>query len=395
MTAYFSDRLRAVRLRDDDRGSIMLAMMAAIVVSGLVFATLAMIAQGERKTRSDQGFTAAIQGADAGIQDAFVTISALPPSDTSTTLSNQSGVNVGGISYTWTATRASGTALTWNVTSQATGVFAGTQTTRTVTASVKQASLFPMAAFADSTINFNGNNAAVSYPDDGFGIVGTNSTLTLKGSSTTVQGVALYDTDTLGETDRCTGQGCPSTSLVTTSPSKLDIKSAVATDGFITQQLDACKAASGGALQAFVGSSIAASSTPYCFSSFYADTQNFTVTGDPNLSAIVYVDGGDVTLGNKNHASVNYDVPNNPSSVRLRIYSTGSSVSVYNQGNVSAAVYAPNAACVGETSNAQTDYWGSLICNTIDNVGGWTFHYDTRLGALGDGTWHVRNYAEP
>ena len=60
-----------------------------------------------------------------------------------------------------------------------------------------------------------------------------------------------------------------------------------------------------------------------------------------------------------------------------------------------AAVYAPNAACTGQTSNAGTDFYGSMICNTIDNVGGWTFHYDTRLAALGDGTWHIKAYAEP
>jgi hypothetical protein len=36
-----------------------------------------------------------------------------------------------------------------------------------------------------------------------------------------------------------------------------------------------------------------------------------------------------------------------------------------------------------------------MIRNTIDNVGGWTFHYDTRLNAIGDGTWRVKNYAEP
>ena len=94
-------------------------------------------------------------------------------------------------------------------------------------------------------------------------------------------------------------------------------------------------------------------------------------------------------------SEVNYDVPSQPDSIKLQIYTTGNTVSMYNQGNIAAAIYAPNAACGGVSSNAQTDFWGSMICNTIDNVGGWTFHYDTRLNAIGDGTWRVKNYAEP
>jgi hypothetical protein len=393
MTSSTSLVQRRRTLASDDRGSIMLAMMAAIVVAGIVFATLSMVAAGEHKTRSDQRYTAAIQGADAGIQDAFVQISRLPANATSVSLQNATGVKVGDVDYTWTATRSSPSAVTWSVTSTATGRFGADTSTRTVAATIAQASMFPMAAFADSTINFNGNNHAVSYPDTGKGIVGTNTSLTLKGSSTTVDGMSLFDTDTAGTDNRCTGQGCPTTSDTVYAPQKLDIKTAVSSTGFIVQQLDACKADE--PLTAFVGDSIEARVEPYCFSSFFADTQSFTVTGDPNLSAKVFVDGGDVTLGNKNHADVNYDVANNPSSVRLQIFSTGSTVNVYNQGDVSAAVYAPNAACSGETSNAQTDYWGSMICNTIDNVGGWTFHYDTRLSTLGDGTWHIRGYSEP
>ena len=376
-----------------DDGSIMLAMLAAIVVAGIVFATLTMVAGGERKTRSDQRYTAAIQGADAGVQDAFVQISRLAPSATTVSLQSAAGVKVGDVTYTWTATRVSASAISWSVTSTGTGKFGTSSTTRTVKAMIAQSSLFPMAAFADSTINFNGNNGAVSYPDPGKGIVGTNTTLTLKGTSTSVDGLSLFDTDTAGSTNRCTGTGCPAASTTVYSPQKLDIKTAVSSTGFIVQQLNACQSQT--PLAAFVGDTIEARVEPYCFTSFFADTQNFTVTGPANLSAKVFVAGGDVTLGNKNHASVNYDIPSDPTSVRLQIFSTGSTVNVYNQGNVSAAVYAPNAACSGETSNAQTDYWGSMICNTIDNVGGWTFHYDTRLSALGDGTWHIRRYSEP
>jgi hypothetical protein len=100
-------------------------------------------------------------------------------------------------------------------------------------------------------------------------------------------------------------------------------------------------------------------------------------------------------LGDKNHSDVNYDVPSQPDSIKLQIYTTGNTVSMYNQGHIAAAIYGPNAACGGVSSNAATDFYGSMICKTIDNVGGWTFHFDMRLASVGDGIWRVKNYAEP
>jgi hypothetical protein len=155
--------------------------------------------------------------------------------------------------------------------------------------------------------------------------------------------------------------------------------------------LDICKAE--GPLTAFVGTTIAARDEPYCFTSFFADTQNFTVTGTGE--ARIFVEGGDVVLGNKNHSDINYDIVGAPSSIQLQIYTTGQTVSMYNQGSIAAAIYAPDAACGGVTSNAATTFYGSMICKTIDNVGGWTFMYDTRLSSIGDGTWRLRDYSEP
>jgi hypothetical protein len=106
------------------------------------------------------------------------------------------------------------------------------------------------------------------------------------------------------------------------------------------------------------------------------------------------VDGGDVTLGDANHSNINNDVPGAPSSIRLQIYSTGTTVSMYNQSVLAAAIYAPNASCGGVTSNSTSDFYGSVICKVIDNVGGWTFHYDTRLASIGNGAYRIRQYTE-
>lgn len=375
---------------------MLLALVTILSVTAIVGAVLTAVVRQQTSTRFDQRFSTSIQGADAGVQSAYFAINSLPLSSTVTSLSSTSPVVEGATSYTWTATRSSGTALSWDVTSTGTTTESGTATTsRTVTARIAQSPLFPLAAFADSSVTFNGNNKAVSYPDPGFGVVGTNGTLTLKGASTEVDGASLYDYDAHPDLSRCSGTGCPASSDISTIGERLDITSAVETGGFIQQQLDVCKAA--GPLQAFVGTSISpkADGSPYCFTSFNADTQNFLVGGDPSQVVKVFVDGGDVVFGNKNHSDVNNDIAGAPTSIRLQIYTTGTSVTMYNQSNVAAAVYAPNAACSGQTSNASSDFYGSMVCKTISNVGGWTFHYDTRLGAIGDGMWAIQRYAEP
>jgi hypothetical protein len=374
-----------------DEGSMLVAMSAILVTTGIMGVVMSLTLIGQEGTRFDQQYTESIQGADAGVQNALFQVNQLPSDSTTTSLQSAGPVTIDGVEYEWTASRANATSLVWTVESTGTTIAGDREVDRTVRAEISQSPLFNMAAFADSSINFNGNNAAVSYPTTGQGQVGTNGSLTLKGNSTTVDSITLYDWDANSSSSRCSGARCNDSTPKTTVGSRLDVGAAVGSGGFIQETIDACKAA--GPLTAFVGSTIAARSEPYCFTSFYADTQNFVVTGTG--SARVFVEGGDVTLGNKNHSDVNNDIPNNPSSVKLQIYSTGQTVSMYNQGDVSAAVYAPNAACGGVTSNAGTDFWGSMICKTIDNVGGWTFHYDTRLASVGDGTWRVRNYSEP
>jgi len=384
-----------VRSRRDDEGSMLLALVTVILITGIVMALLTVVLEGQKSTRHDLRYTDDAQVSDAGVQQAYFAINNLPKTDTTTmSLSSGGAQTIGDGTYTWTATRSSTNLLSWTVTSKGTTTSgAGLTATRTVVSQVNQSPLFSLAAFANSTITFNGNNAAVSYPTPGYGVVGTNGSLTLKGSSTTVDGITLYDWANDPNTSRCTGQGCPAASATSTVADPLPLQDATSSSGFITQQLNVCKAA--GPLTAFVGTSIAASDTPYCFSSFWADTDNFTVTGDPTKSAIVYVDGGDVTMGDKNHSDVNNDVPGQPTSIRLQVYTTGTTVNMYNQGQISAAIYAPNAACSGAGSNAQTDFYGSIYCDTIANVGGWTFHYDTRLANLGDGKWMIKHYSEP
>lgn len=380
-------RLRLVR-SSADQGSMMLGLLAAFMISAMVVTMLMTVRVGQDKTSHDQRYLASVQGADAGVQEALLDIAQVDAAGAVVSIPGSSTID--GVDYAWTATRPAG-GLEWTVTSNGTAEAGGGQTTRSVVAKVKQEELFPLAAFADTRIGFNGNNTAVSYPQTGFGIVGSNGTLELK-NNTVSDGAVLYDFTNNPNLNRCQNGPC-GTATMSTVGDHLNISGAVQQDGFIKQQLDACKAASGGSLPAFKGATIGPKTdgTPYCFSSFHADSQSFQVTGTGPVRIFVE---GDVTLGNKNHSGVNMNVPSAPESIRLQIYSTGTTVGMYNQSDMAAAIYAPNATCGGVTSNAGSDYYGSLICNIIDNVGGWTFHYDTRLSAIGDGRWVLGEYNE-
>jgi hypothetical protein len=384
---------RVLGRKTDDQGSMLIALMGILIVTVAVTATMAMIYSVQRTTRHDNRFVDAGQGSDAGVQQAYFMVNSLPKTSTATQV-GPTTATIGGVTYTYTATRATAKSLEWTVTSTASKT-AGQTTTRTVTAKVAQTPLFTLAAFADSSMNFNGNNSAVSYPVTGQGNVGTNGTLNLQGNSTHVDGLTLYDWQNNPDLARCSGQGCPAQSSTSTINAPLNTAQAAGSTGFIQAQIDACKQA--GPLTAFVGETIAAKAdgSPYCFSSFWAKSTNFTVTGaatDPPVR--IFVDGGDVVLGDSNHSDVNNDVSGSPSSIRLQIYTTGTTVSMYNQSNLAAAVYAPNASCGGVTSNAGSDFYGSMICKVIDNVGGWTFHYDTRLASIGDGAYRISQYTE-
>ena len=376
-----------------DGGSMLVALMGVLMVTIAVTATMAMIFTTQQSTRKDTRFVDTGQASDAGIQQAYFAIDSLPATSTATAI-GPTTATIGGVTYVYRATRPSSTSLQWALSSTASKTTSGT-TTRTLTANVTASPLFPVAAFADSYLNFSGNNTAVSYPVTGYGSVGTNGTLDLSGSSTHVDAVNLYDWSNNHDPARCTGQGCPGSAATTTVNTPLNIAQATGSTGFIQAQIDACRAA--GPLSAFVGDHIdpKADGSPYCFSSFFADSDNFVVTGSPSDPPVrIFVDGGDVTLGNKNHSAVNYDVASAPSAGRLQIYTTGSTVTMYNQSTLAGAVYAPNASCTGVSSNAASDFYGSMICRTIDNVGGWTFHYDTRLGGIGDGAWRLKEYTE-
>lgn len=56
-------------------------------------------------------------------------------------------------------------------------------------------------------------------------------------------------------------------------------------------------------------------------------------------------------------------------------------------------IFGPEALC-GNTGSSQAEVYGSMICGTINITGGWKFHYDDALTAIGSGDFAVATWRE-
>ena len=119
-----------------------------------------------------------------------------------------------------------------------------------------------------------------------------------------------------------------------------------------------------------------------------ADAIRLTGTKTLTLSAagsvLLYTDGDISAFGN--------GIVNSTTAENFQIYGTGTSsgsqsIAVGGNGNLIAAVYAPNAAVALKGGGSSGNVMGSIVGKTIDMNGGTDFHYDEALGTLsGSGT---------
>lgn len=378
--------------RRGEDGSLMIALLAAIVVGGLVIALFGTSMASQKRVQDNRAYQHAINGADAGLQQGMAKITELDPSDLTTSyLSSDSmdDTSLDGIDFEWEAHRQS--PYSWAV--RASGHLDGVS--RTVEATVERESIFFTAAFADREILFRGANSASSYnandPDSGWGAVGSNGMITMKGNAH----ADLYML--MGPGADC--EGC--------EPEKLDGHPEPFDLEQIANQIREDKqAACGGSYEPFDTGGAHVELQPgetYCFDKFVV-RQHDTVE-IPNASAdepiTIYMEpGADFTI--EHHASVNCNgstwsscsSSQAPEAASLQIYTVGTNVSIANHAEIVAAIAAPEADCSAANSNAQADIYGSLLCNDLANQGGWSFFYDERLMDVGTGSFTVTNWRE-
>ena len=403
---------RCVRRGNDEEGSMLIALLAVIVTSGLMITITATTVRGQQSVRFDRDHVRVVQAADAGVEDALFKLTRpvaplVPnPALTPAASSGPTPVQMGdGSSYRWEIVPSPVEAGAWQINSTA----RLNGRTRSVSAVVAQPKHFLLAAFADSHMVLRGGNTADSYNASGWGTgagtgegdLGSNGTITLNGAGVIADKTQMHNWDAAPEHARCTSNGNVLCDTKETFGPKTDVTSAEAL-GFIDDAVanpSPAPGACGTTTVAFTGTSLAARPEPYCFSTMNL-TANFTVTGVGK--AVVYLTNttADTTFGVSNKLFVNCTGCNGkigavPDASRLQIFTKAvGPIRIGNHSHVAASIFAPNATCGGNYSNAAANFYGSMVCRIITNQGAWSFHYDDRLRNQGSGAWSVKRWSE-
>lgn len=398
----------------DDRGSLPLAMLAVIMITGFVAALVTYVIGSTRFARHDRAYTEVVQvsdaGAQAGVQYLLRAVPAEELADRPDGYTYTGSGSLDGNAYSWTATKnpRGDDPLMWEVESTSTNAAGANvgDVTRQVAIEIRDTNLFFVAAFSDRQFTLRGGNAADSYDiiigsgATGNGIVGSNETIRLNGN-TYVDGVQLHNFDALPDYARCDGRdiaGQCADLLDGIAPSgtfgprlAVGVNQTLDT-GFIDDQLANCP----DPLPDFDATSNTMIGTTgatevLCFDNFSID-RNVDVTVRGPVEIYVY---GTISIGNQ--ATLNCtacSTASRPDAADVQIFSDGDPVNIGNHSYVAAGIYAPESDCGGNPSNAQADIFGSLICGQITNQGGWAFHYDDQLSGIGTGNFTVSAWRE-
>lgn len=405
------------RTLSDDSGSIILSMLAVLVVSALLLVVGATIIAGQRQTTFDKTFEQALQIAEVG-HNQMISLVQAKPDALQADVPVIEGTTTEGGTYRAEAVKDG---RFWRITAEG-GTTGGPR--RTVEAKIAFRPLFSLAAFGRTLVDFNGGNGADSfdsaegtticwlgsstnYADPGSptaastgsatdvnmcresfgGAVATNEELNLKGGvAEKIDRAEIHNAregvlDPLPDaTGFCKG--------VTATCALFD-GSSTARGKYYREpiELPAVTACDG-----FAGSPTPFTGNEYAFGGRAYNLSTVTLTGATRFTGTVAQPtilcvSGKLTIQQQHLINFEQKVypdgatrwaPRRPGTLLIFMTAVGSaSVEMGGNASLSAAVYAPNAAII---CGPQGNVYGSLIANSIDNAGGWNFHYDTDLG---------------
>lgn len=397
----------------NERGSIPVVLLTSIIVAGLVVVLIAAVLVNQRTARFDRSFTTVLQESDEYVQEAANNVirgnwdpDRTDPVGTSYTIAGATtcpAVADGDVCLT--ATKVSSLRYEAEATA-AEQTSAGQVATRTISTAVVDLPRFFLAAFADTEIVMRGGNKATSYGDGawftGNGTIASNEEVSLSGSSTGVDAVHLYNWDNYTDYGRCTHTGGNDCDDVLADPPvdpsarfgpRLDVGGTRLATAFIDDAIAGCGTPLPSYTSSTDGATIDGNTFPQCVENLTFDTDIAIVNGPID----VYV-ADQVSIGN----GVEVNCPSggcaagvgDPDATQLRIYSDGGDVLLGNNSAIAAGIYAPESDCGGNPSNAQGAVYGSMICGSIDNQGGWQFNYDDDLMEVGSNVWDLEDYRE-
>lgn len=420
-------------LLHDERGSLVLALLVAILAMSLGALALASARMAERSVRRDMSYATVVQVADAGVQHALSRVNQNQP------LSDQSTpVPVGDASFTYTVTPLAGTAAAgYEV--RSTGL-ASDGERRVVVARLEQETRLPYALFTNLSIGFNGANLVDSYsseavcvvlpacawasPYSGAGLVASNNSVAYPGNATS-DGTVLFNWEADPVPGRCSKQTSPVQNRtcaqlglpVQTKDERLDLTTPEEL-AFITSMEATCDLRHPTGWPDWRATTDTAVSTPRvlrppanldhdfrCVNNltFDADTILAPLGPSLNIRPVVMVVRGNIVLdrGAGNGPTVNcLGTCQQQTSVQfprhLQIYSARPiNITLAPQTKVAAVIYAPRASCQpGNPPAANVEFFGAVVCDNIGQVGGWELHYDRALAGIGTGRFVVTQWRE-
>jgi hypothetical protein len=379
------------RIRGRDEGSLVVALLASIIVGGLVITLVGTTMTGQSKVRDNRDFQLAINGADAGVNQALTEISRSDNLDVGTILTSESlaeeSTRVGDVSFEWSAQRD--TIISWRI--FATGMRNGVE--RHVEVLAVRDPMFFMAAFADIGFAMKGGNVVTSYSkidndtDSGNGAVGSNGEVKSIGGGSSEADLIML----MGPGASCDGNVCDETPIVGFS-NAFDLSAIADT---IQEAIDASCGTD--AMSSYTANYPLQGGQTYCFTSITVPSSGIPLNGHSAENPVVILMTGQFSTSNGslvNCPAGGCKVADFPDARSLQIYSLGTKVAFGNQTEIAGAFAAPLATCVGNPSAAQADIYGALICNDLGNQGGWDFFFDDRLLDLGSGEYAIVEWRE-
>ncbi len=372
---------------DGERGSILVAMLAVLIVGGLMATLTTTIIVGQRQTSFDQNFEQAVHIAEVGLDRGSYRVR-----NDGITADETYTETVDGGSYHVVIARDPSDPMQWTVTSTGT---AADGSERTLQVDIDGARLFPIAFFADTELRNDGRSSYCrqqggcvnpsGLPPNIDALAGSNDVTRFNGYPSMSMGrVVLADWSANPGNDRCVGGAQPACD----SPGSYDLMPV--RNEIRTPRHDAEVAGLLAGCSTTYSSSTTVSGTiapgVYCLSAAASQVtlRDIVVSGSSGDVRFVYNGTGTVTLGRNINGS--------GSATRLQLYSnTTPTIALTSNSSNRLLVYAPEATCTG---HGNITLYGGMVCNVINIGGNTSFYAPEDLGRVGVGDLAPHDWRE-
>lgn len=399
-------RHHKVRGRTGDRGSVAMAMLIIVIVTGLIVALLATAEFGLRSSRRAGDSANALQLADAGVNDAIKAITAQPTSATSFT-GGPTTLGTAG-SYSYTAVKDGTVWRVDSVGTDATGV------RRRVLADAMDQPTFGNAFFGLASVSLKGSADSYTGPsnpcssDPAYGVVGSNGTITFTGGagarncrggswSYVVDGCSFNGQTTIPAGAIATG-GCPPAPYTFTTTQRFNPPPVVVPAGLVSEGAYTCPTngtvPSGTHLYTSITFSNGCKVGGSAASVLYTTGTVTIGVGTGNCNNVINAPSGPCG-SNFSNFSASWFTSGWTSRLQVNVAGNGQ-VAFANNAIFFGVINAPNSLVTANGGGTpQVDVFGSVLANSATSAAQFRFHYDQALRQqLSTGQYRVSNWRE-